>query len=176
MFVRNATIIAACSGLLACASTPAAPQHASSTAACERLGDTDMALAAVYEPGNVTNAKKLQERVFRARAIQPLQTVGAELHVPAQPALTQQYMERVLTCHAAAGRAAHPNDPLVPEHGRVASVTVRSMGDGFAVRILGEDPASGREIWRRAEAFTQPADAVTVEQVASASFRPSLDL
>lgn len=149
----------------ACASTSPTPNVAS-TAACEQLGNSNTALEAFYRPGNVYSAHKAENDMFIGRASIPKQLVGAELSMHAQPGVDDAYMQRVLSCHAASGHSAHPNDPLVPDHGRVAEVDVSSSGDSLRIRVTGSDRATAESIWRRAQAFAAESGAVRVEQVA----------
>lgn len=152
--------VAACSS----ASTP--PPQLASNAACSQLDDSAQATQAFYAPGQVYAARKIQKKQFIARAIQPRRTMGAELYMHAPAGLTQEYLERTLVCHAAHGRAAHPNDPMHPTSGAVADVSVRPSGSGgFAIKVLGDTPRTGKEIWQRSRAFTAPSTSVTVEQV-----------
>ena len=68
---------------------------------------------------------------------------GAELFVPAQPGLTQEWLQRVLSYEIAAGDC---NFGV-----RDARVSVLSDGSGFQVRISGADERAAGEILRHAE-------------------------
>jgi hypothetical protein len=151
-----------------CSGASAHRPEVAATSACHLLGDPSPALTTVYQPNQVYAAKPIERTEFRARAIQPRRTVGAELHTRATAGVTPEYLQRTLSCHAAYGTPAHPNDPLHPAQGTVAEVRVLSTGDGFAVQVIGDSPAAGRDIWQRAEAFTTPSGGVTVQQVGSA--------
>jgi hypothetical protein len=94
-------------------------------------------------------------------------TVGADLYVHATPSTSEEYLERILVCHTAYGQPAHPNDPFHPVAGSVQAVSVRSSGSAYAVRLVGTDSSSSREILRRARALSTPGS-VSVEQVAAA--------
>ena len=161
-------------GLALIGCTASAPQGQTMTAAagCASLGDARSTLSSFYEPGQVYAAEKVERTEFRARAIQPTRTAGAELRAHAAPGVTAEYLERALTCHAVSGAPQHPSDPLHPSSGRIADVDVRSSGTGFVVSVIGDSPDAGNEIWQRARAFSAPG-AVTVEQVAAASETPS---
>lgn len=155
-----------------CSSAPTKPAgHAS--AGCAQLGNATQ--LAAPQMNQVYAAREVQLDTsttypgghFEARAIQIKRTDGADLYVHATPGTTKEYLERTFTCHAAEGQALSNNDPFHPSKGHVASVDVRKAGAGFAVRVLGSDAASSKEIWRRAEAMTGGETSVDVEQVAA---------
>ena len=68
---------------------------------------------------------------------------GAELFVPAQPGLTQEWLQRVLSFQIAAGEC----DFGAPD----AKVTVLSSGGGFSVRLAGKDEKDASVILRHAQ-------------------------
>lgn len=160
-----ATTFAACALTLACASGTPAPEQVAAHSACDRVAPPSETLGAFYTPGNVYSAKQAKEDMFIGRASVPVRVTGADLYVHAQPGFDETYAERVLRCHAATRQAAHPNDPLVPEAGRVTDVTVRSAGDALVVRVVGENSATAEEIWQRARAFVS-SGSVSVQQIA----------
>ncbi|HXS17222.1 MAG TPA: hypothetical protein VN764_08535 [Polyangiaceae bacterium] len=149
----------------------AGAQNTSSAAAsgehCGQL-NAHQVVSQLYTGGAVYDAHPIQERVFRARALQPNETLGASLYVKAEPGLTSPYLQRVMSCHVASGQPAHPNDPLFPQSGKIAQLKVREAKHGFAVDVRAEKPAVGREIWQRAQSITAPAGAVHGEQLATA--------
>ena len=171
MKCSNLVAVALSTALAACSGTPQ-PRDAAATSACEDLGNASAALTAFYEPGTVYAAQKAERDAFIGRASVPKHTVGAELSMHAQPGMDEAYLQRVLSCHAVAGRPLHPSDPLVPDSGQIASVTVDSSGDSLTVRVTGRDRATSEEIWRRAQAFATGSGSVRVEQVASAGHTP----
>ena len=153
----------------------AKPRQVGSGAGCERLASSTEAARSFYGPGNVYAVKEVKRKVFRARAIQYMRTVGAELYVRAEPGVTREYLHRALSCQVAgAGAAQHPNDPLHPSGGRVSELGVRSAGGSFAVSVVGDSLTTGREIYERARAFAAPGGAVNVEQIALRSATPEL--
>jgi hypothetical protein len=92
---------------------------------------------------------------YQARAVQPFVTTedagytsirtfrGAELFVPAQPGLTKEWLQRVLTEQIASGDCNFGVSDV--------SVNVLSAGGGFAVRLTGRDERAAGEILRSAE-------------------------
>ncbi len=148
----------------ACASGRQSDARVAASSACQGLVAND-ATAEFYKPGQVYAAQEIERREIVARAIHRTRTVGAELYVHAPRNVTGEFLERSLTCHATMGQPAHPNDPLHPSEGSVRRVSVRSAGGAFAVRVEGDSPQAGREIWSRARAFAAGSN-VDVRQVA----------
>ena len=68
---------------------------------------------------------------------------GAEVYVPAQPALTAEWLDRVLTSQVAAGECNFG----VPK----VDVEVLSDGGGFSVRLSGNGERGAAEILRHAQ-------------------------
>ncbi len=132
--------------------SPLAPARAEASA-CGGVALDDSVREQVYGAGAAFAVSPIRETVFLARAIQPVRTMGAVVHVHAQPGMTQQYLERALQCHARGGQAVNPADPLVLQEGAIRDIDVRSAGGAFAVRIVGDSPAAGRAIFERAESL-----------------------
>src|SRR5262245_9513730 len=68
---------------------------------------------------------------------------GAEVIVPAQPGLTREWLQRVLTAEVAEGVC----DFGVPN----VAVSVLPAGGAFSVRVAGNDDRAAGEILRRAQ-------------------------
>ena len=116
------------------------------------------AVAQVYAAGTVQNVKPVYRREFRARAIRPVFVSGAELQIPAQPAMTDAYLERALSCHAARdARAAseHAADPLRVQG--VENVDVRSLGPVTSISITSTDQAAAKQILQHARTLGRRA-------------------
>jgi hypothetical protein len=72
---------------------------------------------------------------------------GAELFVPAQPGLTSEWLQRVVSYQIAAGEC---------DFGvRDVSVSVLSAGSGFSVRLSGHDDKAARVILQHAQLLTK---------------------
>ena len=92
---------------------------------------------------------------FAAHSVKPLynnedagytafrQFVGAEVFVPAQPALTAEWLDRVLTSQVAAGECNFGVSKV--------DVEVLSDGGGFSVRLSGDSEQGAKEILRHAQ-------------------------
>jgi hypothetical protein len=151
---------------LAACSTQSAPKTVAAGAACGELAQGDKTLEQFYQPGSVARVEPIEKRVFKARAIQPVETVGASLYVRAEPGMTAPYLRRVLACHAGSEQSMHPNDPLHPQSGQVADLRVQQAKSGFLVQVSADSPAVGKEIWQRAKAMTHGSGNVQVQQLA----------
>jgi hypothetical protein len=71
---------------------------------------------------------------------------GAEVIVPAQPGLTREWLQRVLSYQVAAGECDFGT--------RAATVSVLPAGGAFSVRITGTDDRTAGEILRHAQQMT----------------------
>lgn len=134
-------------------------------AQCGAISDLDQQVAALYAPGNVDRVEPMYRTQFVARAVQPRFVSGAKLYVPAQQGMSQGYLERVLSCHAASQSASHPNDPL--RVANVRDVDVQARGQRFVIQIEGADRKAGGEIYQRARALRAPASQVEVRQLSA---------
>ena len=81
---------------------------------------------------------------------------GAEIVFDARPGMTAEWLQRVVDCHLARNAAigfdtASADMPYCPLAVRGARAQVTSVGDGFAVDVTADDPASVGEIVRRAD-------------------------
>ena len=148
----------------------ASTQQASTTvargASCERVENLEQQVARVYNLAHVRDAQPLYTQRFLARAIQPRELIGAELYVDAEPGVNQPYLQRLLSCHAAASGVAHPNDPL--RAANVRSLDVRVQGHQFVIAVTGANREAGREIWQKSQALLQSGGSVEVQQLSAA--------
>jgi len=150
-------------GLAACQRGSEPDARVAAASGCQQIVDNP-ATAEFYKPGQVYAARELERTEIVARAIHRKRTDGAVLYMHAPQTITQQFMERALTCHALIGQPAHPNDPLHPSVGEIRDVSVRSAGGSFAIQVMSDEPRVGREIWARARAFAS-GSSVDVQQV-----------
>jgi hypothetical protein len=95
----------------------------------------------------------------------PPPLLGATVQFRGRPGLSAAWLQRVMDCHLARTDAlGHdlpdmPDCPMVPAAVRAR---VRAAGDGFAVDLTSDDPASAKEVLRRAQrllAREEPPDA-----------------
>lgn len=122
--------------------------------ACAGIAPDDRDLSPFIHTEDVASVEALTEGASPRGG--PDRTVGARVVFRALPGMTGEWLQRVVDCHlarnAALGHDAAwmPRCPLVP---RGASARVSSTGNGFAVEIRAEDPASRAEIWSRARSL-----------------------
>jgi hypothetical protein len=135
-------------------------------AACERVENLEQQVARVYNLAHVRDAQPLYTQRFLARAIQPREVIGAELYVDAQPGVNQPYLQRLLSCHAAASSTAHPNDPLRADN--VRAVDVRVQGHHYVIAVTGANRRAGQQIWEKSQALLQSGSHVEVQQLSAA--------
>jgi hypothetical protein len=173
IFTMKTTILAAAIALGAAAcstSNQSVEVPRSAQLACSQLpADAPQLVSQVLTPGATYGARAISETRVIARAHQPQVVVGAEVALPAPEGVTKEYLQRVLTCHADTGVAAHSADPFHPSSGSVREIAIRSSGAALAIQIRGDNSDANREILSRAHALTTPAADVTVEQVGQAA-------
>ncbi|HEX4337810.1 MAG TPA: hypothetical protein VH062_17995 [Polyangiaceae bacterium] len=163
--LKTLSIVAGACGALAlsCASNQGEPQVAAESG-CRALGETSQAVATTLGPQSVYAAKRVDTtRPDTVTGVEP----GTRLYVRAAPGVSQEYLERVLSCHAAYGNQVGANDPFRPQSGRVTGVEVSSAGAGYEVRIVGQNSDTNDEIWHRAHDLAYST--VQTEQLASTS-------
>jgi hypothetical protein len=151
---------------IACASSHGQPREVAESAGCRSLGDASQTVASVLSPDVVYGAHRADvDRRVSVTGTQP----GSVLYLRATPGMSQEYLERVLSCHAAYGRAVNASDPFHPQSGNVADVQVASSGASYAVRVVGENQRTDEEIWHRARDLAYST--VRAEQLASVASR-----
>jgi hypothetical protein len=151
---------------ISCASSHGQPREVAAGAGCRSLGDASQTVATALSPEAVYGADRVDvDRAISVTGTQP----GSVVYLRATPGMSQEYLERVLSCHAAYGHAVGPSDPFHPQGGNVARVQVASAGAGYAVRVVGENRRTDDEIWRRARDLAYST--VQAEQLASTALR-----
>jgi hypothetical protein len=120
--------------------------------ACAEVPDRDRDAGILAMRGQIVAVEEVRDKVFPKA---PPQLVGVRIDVRATPGVTQQWIGRVIGCHAAhyavAGAAGAPASPvLVPG----ARVRVSSTADGFRISITSDDLdvarqalSAGRALW-----------------------------
>jgi hypothetical protein len=106
------------------------------------------------------------------RAVQPLEDtqqvgkgtvrrqVGTRVIFRAVPGMTAEWLQRLVDCHVArAGAASHemPEMDYCPLMLKGVTAHVSSVGDGFAVDLRSDDPATQEALAKRAEALVSRA-------------------
>jgi hypothetical protein len=149
--------------LLGCAHTQSSnPQLA--TAQCGDLSTAEREFARNEALPRVERVEPYKLNDMRTRATQQLTyTAGARLYVPAQQGWNAPYLERVLSCHAAANDSGSPNDPL--QVAGVSNVNVDVHGSRYVITIAGQSREAGSRIWQRAESLRDQNTNVEVRQL-----------
>lgn len=120
--------------------------------ACAGIADEDRDTSPFERVEDIASVEPLYEQVGSPKVLHS-KTAGAIVTFRARPALTAEWLQRLVNCHlsrnAALGHVAPdmPDCPLVPK-GVTARVT--STGNGFAVAIRGSDETAAREVLERA--------------------------
>ncbi|MDX2054620.1 MAG: hypothetical protein SFV15_19625 [Polyangiaceae bacterium] len=132
---------------------------------CVGISSDDRDMSPFEHVEDITSVEPLIDR--NGSSVAPsLRTVGAIVTFRAVPGMTSKWLQRVMDCHLARNASlGHtvpemPNCPLVLKG---AQARVTATGNGFAVAIRSDDPATAREILSRAERL----HAATVNSAAS---------
>lgn len=123
--------------------------------ACVGIDDRDRDMSPFGHRADISAVAPLTETVQTGR-ITAENTVGATVVFRARPGMTEEWLQRLVDCHLARNAAmGHQMPemeycPLMP-----AGVTarVRSTGNGFAISVRSDDPATAEEVLRRARAL-----------------------
>lgn len=123
--------------------------------ACVGLAPDDRDMSPFERTADIASVEPLVEPTQFGRTSAPrTEIVGVVITFRAVPGLTAEWLQRIVDCHLARNTArGHvvpemPDCPLVP---RGVSARVRSVGNGFAVEIRGENEKAVNEIRARAE-------------------------
>jgi hypothetical protein len=174
MKIRNLMIAAAgMTSLLGCAHTQSNAQTQLAAAQCGELSTGDREFARNEALPRVDRVEPYKQHDMRTRATQQLTyTAGARLYVPAQQGWSAPYLERVLSCHAAASDSGAASDPF--QVAGVSNVDVDSHGSRFVITIAGQTREAGSQIWQRAEALRDQNARVEVRQLSENATTPAM--
>ncbi|HEY6880351.1 MAG TPA: hypothetical protein VI299_20145 [Polyangiales bacterium] len=173
MKIRRLIVAAALTGLVGCAGAQTAPATQLRAAQCSDLSPADREVARSEALQRVERIEPYLRRDLRTRATQQLTyTAGARLYIPAQHGWNAPYLQRVLSCHAAANDAAHSNDPFDVDG--VATVSVTPNGSRYLVTIAGASREAGQQIWQRAQALKDATGHVEVRQISQQASPPTM--
>lgn len=131
--------------------------------ACSGIPEEDRDASPFMHGADIRSVSPLQEEVKTGKTVSN-RVAGAEVVFKAVPGMTAEWLQRVVDCHlarnAAIGHeAAAAEMPYCPLTLRGAQARVRSVGDGFAVAIRGDDAETSKEILKRAESLPSVAAA-----------------
>jgi hypothetical protein len=174
MKIRNLMIAAAgCTSLLGCAHAQTSPKAQLATAQCGELSTAEREFARTETLPRVERVEPYKRNDMRTRATQQLTyTAGARLYVPAQQGWNAPYLERVLSCHAAANENGSPNDPF--QVAGVSHVNVDAHGSRYVITVAGKSREAGSRIWQRAESLRDQNTNVDVRQLSENKTNPAM--
>jgi hypothetical protein len=129
--------------------------------ACAGIEAEDRDTSPFYFREDIASVQTLKEPADPARGGKSPATrdAGARVVFRAVPGLTSEWLQRSINCHVARGSVVGHDDAAMsycPVAIKGVRATVASTGDGFAVDVRGDDPATVVEILRRARALTAP--------------------
>jgi hypothetical protein len=149
-----------------CASTQASrPSTQLAASHCGDLTERDARTASTLAAHNVERVEAIHATRYFNGQDHALHVTGANVYVAAAPGVSDAYLERVLSCYAAAG-AGQPSgtDPL--RVAGVSEVRVRSHGPSFEIAITGRDREAGEQILQQARALERSGGEVQIRQIA----------
>lgn len=123
--------------------------------ACSGMSLTEIATSPFYHREEIVSVAKVDKPVPQQTLDQSTVFVGGQAVFRATPGLTAEWLQRVVQCHQARAAAVGfdmPEMSYCPLVLRGAQASVSSVGDGFAISVTSDDPATAAEIWRRIEA------------------------
>jgi hypothetical protein len=134
---------------------------------CEALTDLDQRVQKLLSSNSIDRVEPAFHEVPHFAGPSPLYVEGAAIYILADTDINDAYIERALSCYAAAS-----SGPSLIEHPLrvegIRSVSARAAGPTIRVSILGIDRASGEEIWKRTQALHETGGRVEVRQLSSA--------
>lgn len=127
--------------------------RAAEGSACQNVPEGERDISPFYHREDIVSARPFAEGM----GLGGQRTVGAEVVFAALPAMTAEWLQRVVDCHLARNAVIADVQktmtycPLAVPH---VKATVRSLGSSFAVDITSSDETSVKEIVTRANALT----------------------
>lgn len=123
--------------------------------ACVDIDDENRDTSPFAHRRDVRSAQALSASLPNKTTAFPSRVVGAQFVFGAVPGMTAEWLQRVVDCHvarnAAIGHARASEDmPYCPLTLAGVHASVSSAGDGFAITVTADDPATAKEILRRA--------------------------
>ncbi|HKY36698.1 MAG TPA: hypothetical protein VJN18_12200 [Polyangiaceae bacterium] len=123
--------------------------------ACAGISNEDRDISPFYHREDIQSVSPLTETVKSGKATTQKE-VGATIVFRATPGMTAEWLQRVADCHLArASSVGHemPEMSYCPLVLKGAKAKVTSAGNGFAINVSADDPATVAEIKKRAQAF-----------------------
>ncbi len=124
--------------------------------ACSGISDQDRDMSPFYHREDIQSVSPFSETV-KAGKSSTQKEVGVTVVFKAVPGMTAEWLQRVTDCHVARASAlGHemPEMSYCPLMLKGVKASVKSVGNGFAVNVSSDDPATVAEIKKRAKALT----------------------
>jgi hypothetical protein len=126
------------------------------TQACAGLPDEDRDMSPFYHREDIAEVKEHVDEVRVGTRNKEKKTTGADIVFRAVPGMTVEWLQRIVDCHLArASAVGHemPEMSYCPLVLKKVKATVTSTGTGFAVAVTSDDPATVKEVIKRANAL-----------------------
>jgi hypothetical protein len=163
-YLAFTTALAAALSVSGCATTSnqVASQRVSGTR-CEALTNLDQRVQQLLSANNIVRLEPAYRMTPHFDGPKPAYVEGVAIYIPADAGVTEAYVERALSCHAASSGRALPSDPFRVDG--VRSITANEVRQTIRVDILGVDREAGERIWHTAQGLSAR---VEVRQLSSA--------
>lgn len=174
MFTRRITLtlIGTLLAVAGCATTSQVASHQVTGTRCESITDLDQRVHQLLAASNIEHVTPAYHQVPHFDGPKPLYIEGAEIYIPAEAGINEAYLERALSCYAAAqSGTASAHHPL--RAAGIRSISARESGQNFRVTIRGADRKAGEEIWKRAQALRNASGTIEIRQLSGAPSQTS---
>lgn len=152
--------------------TQQAATHRVTGTRCDAITNLDQRVHQLLAASNIERVTPAYHQVPHFDGPKPLYIEGAEIYIPAEAGINEAYLERALSCYAAAqSGTAQPHHPLRAQG--IRSISARESGQTFRVSIHGVDRKAGEEIWKRTQALRNAAGTIEIRQLSSAPSQAS---
>jgi hypothetical protein len=121
--------------------------------ACYGVPDTDRIQGPFARPEQITGIEVVHDRGTFPKG--PLVPVGVAVNLRAEPGVTQQWLGRVVACHAAHVAVAGPDPHPSPLSVANAQISVSSTAVGFRVTVTSRDRDIARSVVDNGQALAE---------------------
>lgn len=118
--------------------------------ACVGISDEDRDLSPFAHRADIVSVTAFNRDETHGK-LQQEHLAGATVVFRAVPGMTQQWLQRVVDCHAARNAVVGDTMPKCPLAVKGATAAVRALPDGFAVDVQSKDGATAKVILERAQ-------------------------
>jgi hypothetical protein len=139
---------------------------------CESITNLDQRVQQLLAASNIERVTPAYLEVPHFDGPKPLYVEGAEIYIPAEAGINEAYLERALSCYAAASSASDQSQHPLRADG-IRSISARESGQTFRVSIRGVDRKAGQEIWKRTQALRNTSGTIEIRQLGSAPAQSS---